>query len=161
VNEFIHHLLTPLGTTLYWPHWHTQTNVFSLLQSPLTVSWQRLLPREILQLPALRSSWHSRPCRALFNWQLNYPGPRLAAISHQPSSLLFTGWLSTDNWRLNSLTYQPATSRHFTQLNCWQLTAFRVRVTLRLEVYRLGAEPLETHGQNHFLNWTPAVIVLI
>jgi hypothetical protein len=39
----------------------------------------------------------------------------------------------------------------------------RVRVTLRLVVYRqsirLGAEPLETYGQNSFLNWTPAVTV--
>jgi hypothetical protein len=40
-----------------------------------------------------------------------------------------------------------------------------VRVTLRLVVYRqsvcFGAEPLEIHGQNFFLNWTPALIVLI
>jgi hypothetical protein len=42
---------------------YTQTNVLSLLQSPLAVSWQRLLPREILQLPAVRSSSHGRPCR--------------------------------------------------------------------------------------------------
>jgi hypothetical protein len=36
-----------------------------------------------------------------FNWL----GPRLATISHQPLSLLFTGWLSTDNWtdQLNCL----------------------------------------------------------
>jgi hypothetical protein len=25
------------------------------------------------------------------------------------------------NWKLNSLTHQPAASRHFTQLNCWQV----------------------------------------
>jgi hypothetical protein len=41
----------------------------------------------------------------------------------------------------------------------------RVRVTLQLAVYRqsvlLGAQPLETHGQNFFLIWTPAVLVLI
>jgi hypothetical protein len=48
-------------------HWHTQTSVLNLLQSPLVVSWQRLLPKEILQLPALRSSCHSRPCRTLVN----------------------------------------------------------------------------------------------
>jgi hypothetical protein len=44
------------------------------------------------------------------------------AFSHQPPSLLFTGWLPTDSWQLNSLTHQLATWRHFTQLNCWQLT---------------------------------------
>jgi hypothetical protein len=41
----------------------------------------------------------------------------------------------------------------------------RVRVTLWLAVYcqsvRLGAEPLKTHGQNFFLNRTPAIIVLM
>jgi hypothetical protein len=35
-------------------HWHTQTCVLSPLQPPLPVSWQRLLPREILQLPSSR-----------------------------------------------------------------------------------------------------------
>jgi hypothetical protein len=44
-------------------HWHTHTRVLSLLQSPLAVFWQRLLPREIFQLPGLWSSCHSRPCR--------------------------------------------------------------------------------------------------
>jgi hypothetical protein len=38
---------------IFTDHWHTDTSVLSLLQSPLDVSWQRLLPREILQLPAL------------------------------------------------------------------------------------------------------------
>jgi hypothetical protein len=52
-------------------HWHTQTSVLSLLQSPVAVSWQWCLPREIPQFPALRSSCHSRPCRTLVNWQLN------------------------------------------------------------------------------------------
>jgi hypothetical protein len=99
----------------------TETSVLSLLHSPLTVSWPRLLPREIFQLPVLRSSCHSRPCRTLVNWQLKYLGARLAAISHKPLSLLSTGWLSTDNWQLNSFTDQADTSRHLTHLNCWQL----------------------------------------
>jgi hypothetical protein len=89
-------------------HWHTQTSVLSPLQSPLSVSWQRLLTMEILQLPALRSSCHSHPCRTLVNWQLNYLVPRLAAISHQPPSLHkpTSSWqLTTDNWTL-SLTNQ-------------------------------------------------------
>jgi hypothetical protein len=52
-------------------HWYTQTSVLSLLLSPLVVSWQRLLPREIIQFPALSSSCHSRSCRTLVNWLLN------------------------------------------------------------------------------------------
>jgi hypothetical protein len=88
-------------------HWHTQTSVLSLLQSPLAISWQRLLPREILQLPALRSSCYSCLCRTLVNFQ--------------PSTNWVWGWLSI-NWTANSaVTHQPATSCHFTQLNCWQL----------------------------------------
>jgi hypothetical protein len=86
VNGFIDHLYTSLGTTLYRSV--TQTIVLSLLQSPPTVSWQRLLPREIHQLPALRSSCRSCPSRTLVNWQFNKLGPRLAAKSDQPSSLL-------------------------------------------------------------------------
>jgi hypothetical protein len=87
-------------------HWHTQTSVLSL-RSPLAVFWQRLLPREILQLPTLGSSCHSRPCRTLVNWQFSKLGSSLAAISLRR--------LSTDKW---TLTHQPAISRHF--LNSWQ-----------------------------------------
>jgi hypothetical protein len=36
---------------------------------------------------------------------VNWQGPRLGAISHQPPRLLFAGWLPTDNWTL-SLTNQ-------------------------------------------------------
>jgi hypothetical protein len=50
-------------------HWHIQTSVLCLIQCPLAVSWQRLLPREILQLPALRSYCHYRPCRTRLNCQ--------------------------------------------------------------------------------------------
>jgi hypothetical protein len=40
----------------------------------------------------------SLPCRARLDCQPSSNwGPRLAASSHQPHSLLFTGWLSTDN----------------------------------------------------------------
>jgi hypothetical protein len=60
----------------YWIYWpleyttrnnslqitDTQTSVLNLLTDPVAVSWQRFLPREILQLPALRSSSHSRSC---------------------------------------------------------------------------------------------------
>jgi hypothetical protein len=55
-----------IGYWIYWPliykpselhfldHWNAQISVPSLLQSPLAVSWQRLLLRQILQVPALR-----------------------------------------------------------------------------------------------------------
>jgi hypothetical protein len=58
-----------LISTLYKSVAHAKSS-----QSSLDVSWQRLLTVEILQLPALRSSYHSRPCRI----QLNY-----SAISSQ------------------------------------------------------------------------------
>jgi hypothetical protein len=58
---FIDHLYTPLGTTLHSSP--TQTSDLSLLQSPLVVSWQRLLPREFLQLPAFSSSCHKPPLK--------------------------------------------------------------------------------------------------
>jgi hypothetical protein len=105
-------------------HWHTQTSVCSLLQSSLVVPWQLLLPREIFQLPALRSSCHRCLCRTLVNWQLNQLGARLVAISHQPPSLLFTGWLSTE-LQLNSLSLTNQlihiTSLNWIADNSWQL----------------------------------------
>jgi hypothetical protein len=52
-------------------HRHTQTSVLSLLQSPQAVSWQQLIPREILQLPTFWSSCLSFLCRTLVNWQLS------------------------------------------------------------------------------------------
>jgi hypothetical protein len=67
--DFIDHFYTPLGTTL--SRSLTQSRDLSLLQSPRAVSWQRLLPREIIQLPALRTSCHSRTGRTLVNWQLS------------------------------------------------------------------------------------------
>jgi hypothetical protein len=62
LTTYIHH-----SELHYIDHWHTQPSVLSLLQSPLTVSWQRFNTVEILQLPALRSSCHSRPCRTLLS----------------------------------------------------------------------------------------------
>jgi hypothetical protein len=91
-------------------HWHTQTSVFGLLQSPLAVSWKRLLPREILLLPAFRFS-----CQLTTKWVPVW-WPLHTTLHRQ-----------TYNWQLKSLTHQPATSRHFTQLNCCQL------LTLQLE----------------------------
>jgi hypothetical protein len=102
-------------------HWHTQI-VSSVCLSPLAVYWQRLLPREILRHPALRSSCHSRPRRTPVNWQLNNLDPRLVAVSHQPTyysslhgpTFNWTLWLTNqllhvtllhwtaDNWVWNS-----------------------------------------------------------
>jgi hypothetical protein len=46
LTTWIHH-----SELHFTDHWHTQTSILSLLQSPIAVFWQRLLPREILQLP--------------------------------------------------------------------------------------------------------------
>jgi hypothetical protein len=121
MNGFTDHLYTPFGTTLYrslthtHTHTHTQTSVPSLLYSPQAVSQQRLLPRDILQFPALRSSCHSRPCRTVSQLTTNWvPGWR----PFHTNLLVFS---SQTDLQLNSLTHQPPTSRHFTQVNCWQL----------------------------------------
>jgi hypothetical protein len=60
------------------------------------------------------------------SWQINWLGPRLAVISHQPPSLLFTGWLSTELSLTNELLH--VTSLHWTAdnfLNWLLLTTFR------------------------------------
>jgi hypothetical protein len=67
VNRFIGPLYALIGTTLYRSLTQTQTSVLSLLRSPLAIYWQRLLTVEIFQLPTLRFSYHSRPCRTLVN----------------------------------------------------------------------------------------------
>jgi hypothetical protein len=46
-------------------------SIFQSAMSSSAVPRQRLLTVEILQLHALRSSCHSRPCRTLVNWQLS------------------------------------------------------------------------------------------
>jgi hypothetical protein len=91
-------------------HWHTQTSVLSPLNYPQAVSWQRFLPRENLQIPALRSSCHSRPCSTLVNWHSTnwVPGWRQFHTHTSYSSLTRL----TFNWtelELNTLTHEPAT----------------------------------------------------
>jgi hypothetical protein len=44
---------------------------FKSSQSPLDLSWQQFLTIQILQLPAIRSSCQSRPCRTQLRSQLN------------------------------------------------------------------------------------------
>jgi hypothetical protein len=73
LNTYMNYIVTNLGCVTYrlgmnWildllttcihhselhftDHWHTQTNVRSLLHPPLAVSYELLLPREILQPP--------------------------------------------------------------------------------------------------------------
>jgi hypothetical protein len=69
----------------------------------------------------------------------NWLAPRLAAISHEPHSLLFTAKLSTEHWT-------PRESESESEsLYDWRF--------YRLSV-RLGAKPLETHDQYLFFNWT-------
>jgi hypothetical protein len=56
VMDWILHLLTICihpSELHFTDHWHTQTSVLSLLQSPIAVPWQQLLPMAILQLSTL------------------------------------------------------------------------------------------------------------
>jgi hypothetical protein len=131
VSGFIDRLYTQPGIALYW---HTQTTISTspclvteILHLPCS---RRCCPANISQLkscqmptlnysaissqPPLQSSTHLPTLSQL--------GPRLAAISHQPPSLLFTGCLSTEV--------------HSAQV--------KVKVTLRLTVNQsvsLGVEP--------------------
>jgi hypothetical protein len=121
---FIDHLYTPLKTTApqFTNHHSTRKYIFKPAVSTAVPS-KRLLSVEIHQLPVLRSLLSSDyPLNwILVNWHLIYLCSRLTAISHQPPSLLLTGWLSADNCQLNSLTRQAATSLIWTtnwQLNC-------------------------------------------
>jgi hypothetical protein len=94
-------------------HWHMQTSVLSLLRSLLTVSWQWVLLREILQLPSLRASCHSCPCRIAPQVTTQLTGPQ-AGGHFSPTS-----WSSlhrlTFNWTL-SLTTSYFKSFHSTRL---------------------------------------------
>jgi hypothetical protein len=78
-TTYTHHSKLPVITalslisTLYKSLAHTKSS------HSLAVSWQRILTVEIFQLPALRLSCHSSPCRNLVKCQLNY-----SAISSQP-----------------------------------------------------------------------------
>jgi hypothetical protein len=54
-------------------------------------------------------------------------------------------------WQRNSFTNQPATSRHFTQLNCWQL----LTTLLVSSIYSLGPDPIENAASSN-----PSVVVI-
>jgi hypothetical protein len=98
-------------------HWHTRTSILSLLQSPLAVSWQRLLTREILLAFRAQALLSQTPVQNSCQLTAQLTGYQSGGRSHQSPSLLFTGWLSTDNWNL-SLTNQLL---HFTSLHSMEL----------------------------------------
>jgi hypothetical protein len=92
LTTWIHH-----SEIHFTAHWYTQTSALSILQLSLAVSWQRLLPRDFLQLHALWSSSHNRPCRT---YNSTIPGgwplrTNLLVFSSHP----------TENWTL-TLTNQ-------------------------------------------------------
>jgi hypothetical protein len=137
--------------------WYSQTSVLSLLQSPLAIPWQRLLPVVVLQRPALKSSCHSCPWRILVNKQLNQLGPRLVAISHQPPSLLLTSWLSTQlNWTELNCKWTLSLSNqllHITSLN-WTADNsdyFRTWLTLLVTFWH------EPHRKHRFQCYSPTI----
>jgi hypothetical protein len=127
------HLYTPLGTTSNYSaiaHLHILqiTNTPKYSQSSLDVTSQRLLTVEILQLPGLSFSCHSRPSRTLTS-SLKY-----SAISSQPP-LQSPTQLPILNWTL-SLAYQLL---HFTSLHSTELPS----VGLGFSLHSLGADPTE------------------
>jgi hypothetical protein len=126
--------------------WHTQTSGHSLLQSPLAVFWQQLPQTEILQLPVLRSSCHSRPCRTLCEPTTQLTGPQ--AGGHSTSTSESSLHRLTFNWQLNILTHQQVTSHNFTQLNCWQLNYLEINWPC-----------LKHFGTNHIENTVSVIIV--
>jgi hypothetical protein len=125
-----------IGFSIYWQHselhftdhWHTQTSVLSLLQSPLAVSWQWLLPREILQFPALRSSCHSRPWRTLCQLPTQLTGSQAGGHFTPTSQSQADFQLTNDGWSANwtlSLTNQLL---HATSFN-WTADNYKQQLT--------------------------------
>jgi hypothetical protein len=98
-DSWVHSVIAPtLISTLY----KSLVNTLSLFQpavSSLVVARQRLLTVANRLLPGSSPLWTSAPIQ-LPLLQLT---PRLAAISHQTPSLLFTVWLSSDKCHLTFL----------------------------------------------------------
>jgi hypothetical protein len=123
------HLITaPLLISTIHRSPHHSLSLFQPAVSSTAVPSRRLLTVEILQLPALMSLLSGEyPATELLSTVNLTIAPSLlslpcrARLNCQPPRLLFTDWLSTDNWQLNFLTHQPTTSLHFTRLNYWQL----------------------------------------
>jgi hypothetical protein len=109
-------LTTCVSGLQFTDHWHTQTSVLSLLQSLLVVSWQRLLSRQILQFPALRSSCHSRPCRTTSQLTTNWV-PQWRPF--HTNLLVFSSHadfqMTTDNWTLSLTNNSKPTTNSMLQ----------------------------------------------
>jgi hypothetical protein len=80
---------------------------------------------------------------------LSYPGSRLAAISHQPSSLFFTGWLLTE------LSHSP-TSSYFMSLHSTELLTTQPTSDLLLQTLLLMTS---WHGPHR--KYCSSVVVLV
>jgi hypothetical protein len=59
VTRFIDYLCTHDSWLHFTDYWHTQTSVLSLLQSPIAVSWKRILTQELLTASLLISVYYS------------------------------------------------------------------------------------------------------
>jgi hypothetical protein len=85
------------------------------------VPWQRLLTVKILQLPALRSCLHSRPCRTRFNCLTQQPpslhSTELHSDSKSESELLYDWQFTANQFVLATSPLRLTTSNFFFQLN--------------------------------------------
>jgi hypothetical protein len=95
-------------------HWHVQTSALSLLQPPLAVFWQRLLPREILHFPWLRRCPLVNTLHLKF--QLHHSNSRLTAHLKLQNS---TDWLSTECFFITTLHGPNRKHRSQQFLYCW------------------------------------------
>jgi hypothetical protein len=158
LTTYIHH-----SKLHFTDHWHIPTIVLSLLPSPLAVCWQRLLPRDILQLPALRSSCHSRLTEFLIsdnstNWVPDWRPfhTNLIILSSQAdfqlNSLLTNQLLHVTslNWTADKLqptinkllqTVLLITTRHEPPRK-HRFHCYRPTIPGQLHAYPLSAEPL-------------------
>jgi hypothetical protein len=119
LTTYIHHserqviIALLLITTLYKPLAHAKSSQLSL-----DVSWRRFLTVEILQLPTLRSSCHSRPCRTQLNSTIE---PYLLSLPCR-AQLKHLNWTGCPNSLLynSSARTTPKTSLFY----CFMLVSF-------------------------------------
>jgi hypothetical protein len=90
----------------------------------------------------------SLPCKARLSCQTEL-GPRLASISRQPPSLLFTGWLSNGNWKLSTIC-SAISSQSPLQISTVLPTLTRLA--------KVKVSYVTTDGQSASLSWNKAPI---